>query len=58
MQLWREGRRMKVGDEIKCSGMVDLWNTKNELERIGIYTDIEFPVSKFTLKVWKVKETK
>lgn len=47
---------MKIGDTIKCQDMADMWNTKNQLERLGIYTDIEFPVSKFTLKVWKIKE--
>ena len=49
---------MKVGDTIQCQDMADLWNTKHELERIGIYADIEFPVQRFTLKVWKIKESK
>lgn len=49
---------MKVGEEIKCNGMNDMWNTKNVLERIGIYADPEFPICKFTLKVWKIKESK
>lgn len=47
---------MKVGDKIKCNSMTDMWNTKLELERCGIYTDIKFPVSDFTLVVWKIKE--
>lgn len=49
---------MKVGEEIKCNGMNDMWNTKNVLERVGIYADPEFPICKFTLKVWKIKESK
>lgn len=47
---------MKVGDTIKCNSMTDMWNTKHELERCGIYTDIKFSVSDFTLVVWKIKE--
>ena len=52
----KQKTEVKVGDTIKCNDMPDLWSTKNELERIGIYTDIVFPVSEFTLKVWKVTE--
>lgn len=50
------GRQMKVGNTIKCNSMTDMWNTKHELERCGIYADIKFPVSDFTLVVWKIKE--
>lgn len=47
---------MKVGDTIKCNGMLDLWNTKICLERQGIYTDQKFPHNEFTLVVYKVQE--
>ena len=47
---------MKRGDTIQCDGLVDMWQTKRELERKGIYADPEFPISDFKLTVWKVKE--